>query len=460
MSDVYLRYEEEPENKFIDFLSKFFELLKNKVFLIILGIIIAILILIFILFPLLTTPGSNFVDVINDNNKSTQLKSDKGSFYAKADGKATMFAKKIGNSYIVDLGRIDKAIKVQTGPFQDFRIFQRTLASTKDFLIAPKFLYNTSFALKVNDTFDKKDFTYEIEALKNDSEFTIYENNVVVFEEGLPEPKCKKKEGSFNIYICNSSFGDKNERLLSIDIKNKQNKIFVVEEGKKIAFLDTTKIPEGPKVAKVDCKFKVDPNIGPNTATCISDGTLEAKVGENSYKFEPNKEVSVSVIGKKGENNFTLSGTDSNNLKVEQNFPFKVPTDFYLSFNPKFEKYDLTNPTEIEFKIQTNENLVFNIYTNASGNTKGYSALNAEPIDTDFSYLNTVDKGINSEYTKSGLLLKLNSASTENNTKTQVYPEFINVDIEIFNESGQKILAPCKIYLKVNDKAENKSVCL
>jgi hypothetical protein len=459
MSDVYLRYEEEPENKFLDFLSKFFELLKNKVFLIILGLIIAVLVLIFILFPLLTTPGSNFVDVVNDNNKRTFLKSDKGSFYAKVDGQPTFFAKKIGNSYFVDLGEIKtKAIKVQTGPYQDFKIFQRTLSSTKDFLISPKFLYNNSFALKIDNEFKSKDFTYEIEALKNDSEFTIYENNVVIYEEGLPNPKCKKKDGSFNVYVCNSSFGDASKKTLAIDIKNKQNKIFVVEEGKEIAFIDTS-TPTGPRVAKVDCKFRVEPNIGPNTASCIADGTLTAKVGENSYSFEPNKEVSVTVIGKKGENNFTLAGTDSNNLKVEQNFPFKVPTDFYLDFNPKFAKYDLNNPTDIEFTLNTNENLVFDIYANANGNTKGYTGLNSQPIDTDFGFLNTVDKGVNIDYTKRGVLIKFNTISDENTSKTPVYPEFINVDIVIKNESGQTIKAPCKIYLKVSDKDANKSIC-
>jgi hypothetical protein len=459
MSDVYLRYEEEPENKFLGFLSKFFELLKNKVFLIILGLIIAFLILIFLIFPLLTTPGSNFVDVVNDNNKHTFLKSDKGSFYAKVDGSSTLFAKKIGDSYFVDLGEVkNKAIKVQTGPFQDFKFFQRTLGSTKDFLIAPKFLYNNSFGLKIDNEFKSKDFTYEIEALKNDSEFTIYENNIVVYEEGLPNSKCKKKEGSFNIYVCNSTFGDAIKKTLAIDIKNKQNKIFVVEEGKEISFVDTAN-PNAIKVAKVDCKFKNEPNIGPNNATCIADGTLNAKVGDNSYSFEPNKEVNVTVIGKKGENTFKLTGVDGNNQKVEQNFPFKVPTDFYLSFNPKFQKFDLKEPTEVEIAINTNENLILNVYVNAAGNTKGYSSLNSEPIDTDFNFLNTADEGLKLDYTKSGLLLKIKALSEQNSTKTPVYPEFLNLDFEIFNESGQKIKSPCKIYLKVNDKIENKSVC-
>ena len=463
MSDVYLRYEEEPENKFIDFLSKFFELLKNKIFLIILGLIIAILLIIFFLIPSFTSGGGNFVEVIYDNNRSTQLKSDKGSFYAKIDGKGTVYAKQVGKSstYVADLGVIEsKAIKVQTGPYQDFKFFQRPLNSTKDFLLAPKILFNSSFGLKVNDEFTTKDFTYEIEALKNDQEFTIYENDKVVYQEGLAEPKCAKKTGSFNVYLCNSSFGDLKTKPLNIDVKNKQNKIFIVSEKKFVAYNDLSILPANQIVAKINCNFKISPNIGPNTATCITDGTVnEAKVGDNTYKFEPNKEVAVSVIGKKGKNNFTISGTDSNNLKVEQSFPYDVPTDFYLSFNPKFEKYDLTNPTEIEFKIQTNENLIFNVYTNTSGNKSGYSSLNASPIETDFSYLNTVDKGIASDFTKTGLIVKLNSSSELNASNTLVYPEFINMDFEIINESGQTIRAPCKIFLKVNDKAENKSVC-
>ena len=449
MSNVQLRYYKKPRNKFNKKLFILITFLKKKFFLVGLVLIGVIAMLTFIALPMITTPAKSNVRINDDKESYTQLVSNDAPFYAEIDGKV-IIANKIDKSYYANIGKIEKQTKVAVGPYQNFLIFQKTLKSTSSITVNPKTSVNSNFKFNVKEEQTTNIFNYEIEVLNDASEYTIYEGDVIIYQNALADSKCTKKRDTKTVFECKSTFGDSSKKVLDIKIKDKNNQIYEVITNKVITLNGASKIT---------CTFPKEPKAGNNPVLCTSPVAVDIFVGDQPYRIEAGKEKELNIDGKVGKNQFVIIGTDANKQKIEQVIPFEVSSSFYFELSAGKNQYDISNPTNLEFIINTNEQLTLDITANAKDSTKGYESYNSTPIDTNFNQVNYINKEVKLESTNNSFVFQIDTTSNNNTAKKLVYAPIINVDFNIKSNSGKLLTANCKMYIKVNDKILDKSIC-
>jgi hypothetical protein len=403
----------------------------------------------FVALPNLTTSTAKDIRINNDKEVFTQLVSDTNPFFAEIDGKK-IIANKIDKSYYVNLGKIDKTTQVSVGPYQNFLIFQKTLNPYTTITVNPKVNINSNFKVIVADVQATNIFSYEIETANDDTEYTIYEGDAIVYQKSLADSKCTKKPDTKTIYLCKSMFGDSSKKVIDIKIKDNNNKIYEVLRNKVISLNGASKIT---------CTFPKEPKTGNNPVNCTSPINADIFVGDQSYKIEAGKETVINIDAKVGKNQFLMIGVDANKQKIEQVVPFEVASTFYFELSPTKNQSELAKDTNLEFIINTNEKLTADIFANAKDSTKGYEAFNSSPIDTNFGQVNYINKDIKIDPSNNSFVFQIDSTSTNNATKKQVYAPIINVDFVIKSENGKNMTASCKMYIKVKDSIQDKSIC-
>jgi hypothetical protein len=432
--------------------KKFFSLLsffKKRVFLAIFTLVALIALLTFVALPRLTTSVVNDVVVNDDKEIFTQLVSNTGPFYAEFDGKKVI-SNQIEKINYVNLGKIEKPTNVAIGPFQNFFLFQKTLNPTTTLVVNPKINLNSNFKVNIKDEQVTNIFSYEVETINDDSDYTIFEGDVIVYQRGLSDNKCDKKADTRTIYLCKTMFGDSTKKVIDISIRDKNNKKYEVLRNKVVNLVGSTKIT---------CTFTQEPKAGNNSVNCTSSIAADIFIGDTSYKITPGKDTIVNVDGKAGKNQFLMIGTDVNKQKIEQVVPFEVSSSFYLELSPTKTTTEIANPSRLEFIVNTNEKLNVDIFANAKDSTKGYESFNANPIDTNFGIVNYINKDNKVDPSNSSLVFEIDTTSNNNSTKKTVFAPIINVDFVIKSETGKNMTANCKMFIKVNDKIQDKSIC-
>jgi predicted DNA binding protein len=449
MSNLQLRYYKKPRNKLNKKIFLILSFLKKRVFLVVLALIAVISLLTFVALPRLTTPVVNDVMINDDKEVFTQLISKTGPFYAEFDGKKVI-SNLIDKINYVNLGKIEKPTNVAIGPFQNFFLFQKTLNPVTTIIVNPKVNTNPNFKISVKDEQSTNMFSYEVETVNDDSEYTIFEGETIIYQKLASDNKCEKKSDTKTIYICKTMFGDSAKKVLDVSIKDKNNKKYEVIRNK-VVNLNTTN--------KIICTFPQEAKAGNNSVGCTSPVDADIFIGDTSYKLTASKETIVNVDGKPGKNEFLMIGTDSNKQKIEQVVSFEVKNSFNFEITPIKDKFDIANPTRLEFKINSNEKLNIDITSNAKESTKGYESFNSNPIDTNFGIVNYINKDNKFDPSTSSLVFEIDTTSNNNSTKKTVFAPMINVDFVIKSESGKNITAVCKMYIKVNDQIQDKSIC-
>lgn len=449
MSNLQLRYYKKPRNKFNKKMLSLLSLLKKKLFLTALALITIITLVIFVALPSFTTKVATDIRINDDKETFTQLVSATEPFYAEIEGKK-IIANKIESSYYANLGKIEKTTQVSVGPYQNFLIFQKTLAPNSIITVNPKINKNNNFKLKITDEQSTNIFGYELEINNDDKDYTILENDAIMYQKGLTDNKCTPKANTKTIYSCKSMFGDSTKKVLDIKLRDKNNLLYEVVTNKVITLNGSVKI---------NCTFPQEPKAGNNTVNCIAPVNSDIFVGDTAYKLIAGKETILNIDGKIGKNQFLMIGTDTNNQKIEQVIPFEVNSSFFFELSAAKNQFDINNPNNLEFILNTNEKLTVDIFANAKESTKGYSAFNSLPIDTNFGQLNYVNKDVKIDPSNNSFVLELDTTSTNNAAKKLVYAPIINVDFVIKSQNGKNLTANCKMYFKVNDKILDKSVC-
>lgn len=447
MSNLSLRYYKKPKNKFLFRLQRLLGS-KSKFFI----IPLILLMLGGVLFALnrkIASSGDIELLPIDSGQEYTILRSKK-PFYADYNGN-TYISNIIDNEWLINLGRVQGDNKINIGEYTDIVFLQIPHQTSQTITYNSKYKINSAFSLDVSDEYNTNEFSYKIKTPDNVGIYTIFDGEDIIYEATNPQSMCLKSVvDNKDEYNCKTNFLNRDKKLLDIKLRDKSGNYTEVSRNK---------IVQSKNPNSTSCTPQSEVVIGQSVITCTSSLRATINVQDKQYTLEPGKPLDIVVATKLGSNVINITGSDASNISINQTLTIAVQDQSYFDIKPTKERYPLEPNLKLEFTINSTEKFKANILSNAKESKKGYSALNAIGLDTNFNNVSFESKDVAINSTDKSLVFQIDPRSKDNLTKTEVYPGIVTVEINVTTDSNKKFKANCKMIVAVTESNVDKSTC-
>ncbi|MGL4757753.1 MAG: hypothetical protein ACRCXZ_00315 [Patescibacteria group bacterium] len=448
MENLSLRYYKKPKKK------NFFKLQKtlkknNNVFLILL--ILGALLLVGFIYSIFFSISPQVDDISEyvNNESGSYYYSEKGPFYAQL-GTENIISNKIDNKWIVNLGSIDRNTKVGFGRFHNFILFSTFLSPEKFINITPKYNLTNNYKIDVKDQYNSSVYEFTIGLNEDKRDFILFNKEIAIYNKESPSNSCVR-ELNPNQLKCKLGFVGKGLDFLDLDLVNADKEKLKILRNKIVYYTGSVML---------NCQILGNSIAGQNTMNCNPTKKAIISIQNKEYDLKANEVVSIPIDLKSGENIIEIKGRDEAENPIAEVLKITVEQGFYLDFAPAKDKFPIEEIYNLEFILNSSEDLKIEIASSAKESTKGYKQKDSAPIDTDFTSLLFEKKTVEFDANSNSLVFQVDGRSNKNNIKENLYSPIISLTFSIESKSGKKALAECKAVIDVSTSLADKSSCI
>ena len=448
MDNLSLRYYKKPKNQFFKrFQKKFKKLSFKSIIPILLGLLLFCGLVYH--FGFSSTVLNQDIYELENSETSTYYYSEKSPFYAKV-GEEYIVSHKLDNKWVVNLGIIERPQKISFGQFKNYFFTQFYNDPVKFINIEPKYKESEKFKIEAKDSYTTNFYDFKIFLPSAPSNLKVYNKEILIYSTEGNNNLCSVDISVNTTLNCKVGFGTNTTDILDIRLQDSDGVSYKLTNNRIITYQGDVNL---------NCTPEEVPKVGKTIVGCIPNKDVTITYEDKTINLVENRPNQLEVTTKEGANTIILSITTAAGKKTEEQLNINVNKSFYLDFAPAKEKFDLSPELNLEFIVNTNENLKLDIVSSAKESVKGYQSFNAEPIDTSFNTFIVEKKGVEFNSSSNSIIFKIDPTSTLNKDKIKVYPPLINTQFNISTTSGKKVFVECRTVLNVNDKINDKSSC-
>jgi hypothetical protein len=448
MDNLSLRYYKKPKNQSFKKLKKNFSSFRLRSLIpLILGLLLIGGIVYHFAFSL--TPLNQDIYELETTESSTYYYSETKPFYAKI-GNNYSISHLLDNKWVVNLGYIDKVQKVSFGQFRNYFTFQTFNDPIKFVNVEPKFKISEKYTSDIKDTYSTNVYDFKIYLLNENEEIRLYNKGQIIYSLNNLRNNCIKELLPKPALSCKLSFNNRNSDVLDLTAQSSDGVVYKILNNKLITYQGTVLL---------NCKSPEAAKLGKNIVVCNPNQDIEITYQDKNTTLKGNQANELEITTKEGENKIQIIGLAKDGSRLEENINLNVEGSFYLDFAPAKEKYDIEPNYNLEFIVNTNENLKMDIMANSKDSNKGYKEFNSTPIDTNFNSFKLSKKDVDFNSSSNSLVFQIDPTSNVNDKKEKVHPPIVNTIFSIKSTSGKIAIVECRMVINVSDSINDKSSC-
>jgi hypothetical protein len=448
MDNLSLRYYKKPKNQTLKKLKRNFQKFSFKLIIpLILGLLLVGGLVYHFAFSL--SPLNQEVYELESTETSTYYYSESKPFYAKI-GDKNIISHKLDNKWVVNLGYIDKIQKVSFGQFNNYFVFQTFNTPNKFVNVEPKFKLTQKYKVELKDNYLTNIIDFQIPLQNFEEEVKIYNKGKLIYSLNNLSNSCIKEPLPKPQLNCKIGFNNRASEILDLTLQSSDGQVYSILNNKYVTFNGSISL---------NCQAPETPKIGKTIFVCNPSKDVTIAYQDKTINLIGNQSNEIEISTKEGNNKVQITGTSKDGSIIEEYLNINVEGSFYLDFAPSKEKYDIQSNYNLEFIVNTNENLKMDILANAKESTKGYKEFNSDPIDTNFNSFKLSKKDVEFNSASNSLVFQIDPSSSLNEKKEKVNPPIVNAIFSITTASAKNVIVECRIIINVSDNINDKSSC-